>query len=624
LTLVPAWQGILASVIVAFIVSAWLAIGSFFVRPAAENDEISVPAAILIGSGLTSFVLALFAAAALVSAGVVIVGIAASAVLIVRWRQVMKHWDSLLSPYRRATSDNILWMPALVIGTTMWFAAIAPPRSADAMRYHLAHIRQIVSEGRWVPIADYHYALPFGWSLSYLPFEMLHLPQGAQVLGLALFVVFVSTLVRALQRFEVGRAAVVMSMVLVLHPASLRLFVEASADAYALLSVLTVSVLILRLQEFTSRDAALLGFAAAIGMQSRYQLAAAAFAAAVVAFAAMRNNPARQGAFFAMFGGAVAGLLMASPFYVANELRFDNPVWPLFINVKAAGATYADTVAYTYSRSLNGSYHAKSFVEGIVALVRTRFLFPLGILIPSLIVVAALNRRTLARALALFGVIFLLEWVLIQPLLYPRFVLLMLPVAALCTGIMLGEAIESRTVFKTAVGIIASAGVILLALGAVYVNRESYRYVKSGDLAAYHRYTWFYPVYDWVNHNTPANARFLVIVSSAQTYYLDRFYRRADPWLTGEVNWHAVDTGPKLDSVMARAGYRYLIYENVNWMLYPGGAGTERAVGDAYRTGLLKKVKSFEDTLYTSRLRGSLRVTHVHVLERASASSGPR
>jgi hypothetical protein len=90
------------------------------------------------------------------------------------------------------------------------------------------------------------------------------------------------------------------------------------------------------------------------------------------------------------------------------------------------------------------------------------------------------------------------------------------------------------------------------------------------------------------------------------------------------VNWHAVDTGPKLDSVMARAGYRYLIYENVNWMLYPGGAGTERAVGDAYRTGLLKKVKSFEDTLYTSRLRGSLRVTHVHVLERASVSSGQR
>lgn len=620
----PAWQGILASVIVVFIVSAWLAIGSFFVRPASDNDEISVPAGILIGSGLTSFVLALFAAAGLVSAGVVIVGIASGATLIVRWRQVTKHWNSVLATYRRALSDNILWMPALVIGTTMWFAAIAPPRSADAMRYHLAHISQIVSEGRWAPIADYHYALPFGWSLSYLPFEMLHLPQGAQVLGLALFVVFVSTLVRALQRFEVGRAAIVMSMVLVLHPASLRLFVEASADAYALLAILTISVLILRLEEFTSRDAALLGFAAAIGVQSRYQLAAAAFAAALVAFIAMRNNSARQGAFFATLGGAVAGLVLASPFYIANELRFDNPVWPLFINLKAPGATYADTVAYTYSRSLNGSYNVKSFGEGIVTLARTPFLFPLGILIPSVIVVAAFTRRTLSRLVAFFGVVFLVEWVLIQPLLYPRFVLLMLPVATLCIGIMLGELIESRPAFRTPVSFLASAAVVLLAIGAVYVNRESYRYVKRGDLAAYHRYTWFYPVYDWVNHNTSENARFLVIVSSAQTYYLDRLYRRADPWLTGEVNWHSVDTGPKLDSVLARGGYSFVIYEDVNWTLYPGGAGTERAVGDAYRTGLLKKVKSFEDTLYTSRLRGSLRVTHVHVLERASASSGPR
>ena len=620
----PAWQGILASVIAAFIVSAWLALGSFFVRPASDNDEISVPAAILIGSGLTSFVLALFAAAGLVSAGVVIVGIAAAAVLIVRWRQVVTHWGAMLSPYRRALSDKLVWVPAIAIGLTMWVAAIAPPRSADAMRYHLAHIRQIVAEGRWAPIADYHYALPFGWSLSYLPFEMLHLPQGAQLLGLALFVVFVATLVGALRRFEVGRAAIVMSMVLVLHPASLRLFVEASADAYALLAVLTIAVLILRLQELASRDAALLGFAAAIGLQSRYQLAAAAFAAVLVAIFAMRNNPARQGAFFAMLGGAVAALVLASPFYIANELSFDNPVWPLFIDPKAAGATYADTVAYTYSRSLNGSYTAKSFVEGIVTLVRTPFLFPLGILIPASVVVGAFNRRSLARGVALFGAIFLVEWVLIQPLLYPRFVLLMLPVAALCIGLMLGELIESRPAFRTPISLLASAGVVLLAIGGVYINSESYRYVKSGDLAAYHRYTWFYPVYDWVNHNTPENARFLVIVSSAQTYYLDRPYRRADPWLSGEVNWHAVDTGPKLDSVLARGGYSYVIFENVNWLLYPGGAGTERAVGDAYRTGLLEKVKSFEDTLYTSRLRGSLRVTHVQVLERATVSSGPR
>ena len=79
-------------------------------------------------------------------------------------------------------------------------------------------------------IADYHYALPFGWSLSYLPFEILGLPQGSQLLGLALFVVFVSSIVRTFKWAGASRSAVILSLLLVLHPASLRVFTFKSDD----------------------------------------------------------------------------------------------------------------------------------------------------------------------------------------------------------------------------------------------------------------------------------------------------------------------------------------------------------------------------------------------------------
>jgi hypothetical protein len=152
------------------------------------------------------------------------------------------------------------------------------------------------------------------------------------------------------------------------------------------------------------------------------------------------------------------------------------------------------------------------------------------------------------------------------------------------------------------------------------VNRANLRYVVNGDAREYHRYTWFYDTYDWINHNTPTTSRFLVIVSSAHTYYLDRQYRRADPWVSGEVDWRRTVRPESLDSLLASGGYRYVLYEDRDWSDYYGGSEMQRTVGDAYRSGLLRDVKTFQDTLFTSRFTRSYRTTKVHLLERAASN----
>ena len=163
----------------------------------------------------------------------------------------------------------------------------------------------------------------------------------------------------------------------------------------------------------------------------------------------------------------------------------------------------------------------------------------------------------------------------------------------------------------------------LLSLGlaalAPYANRDAISYAIKPD-ASYHRFTWFYPTYDWINHKTPGDERFLVIVSSGQSYYLDRRHRRADPWLSGVVDWRKVSTGQSLDSVLSAGGYRYVVYEDTDWSPLVGGQNAMNAIGDASRSGLLKKIAVFDDTLYTSRLRKTYLTTKVDVFERATSS----
>jgi hypothetical protein len=617
-TLVPIGEGLAASIIAAFMFAAWMAIGSLFLSRLDARDEVTAPGAILIGSGITSFLFALAVAAGLVRAGVVAVGVLATIVLVVRWRAVRRLTAVIVEPYRDLSRHAAVLVTGVALGAILWAASISPPRSADAMRYHLAHIRQIVQDGGWERIADYHYALPFGWSLSYLPFELIGLPQGSQVLGLLLLAVFVSTMVRVFKWAGATRAGLMIGLLLVLHPASLRVFTEANADSYALFAILATSVFILRLSSLNSREAALFGFVSWIGLQSRYQLAAAGAAAMIVFLIAMRLHPARMGALYSYAAGSIVAIVLASPFYIANAKWFGNPVWPLMIDPAAPDASYADTVAYTYSHSLSGSHTLASYSEGVATLFSVAYLFPLAILIVGVILVAAVRRGREIKALGLFGSIFLVEWALMQPLLYPRFVLMMLPVAALSTGFLLSKVLEERERVERLAFALAGVAAVALVVVAGAVNRDSLRFVLNGNEREYHRHTWFYPLYDWVNSNTPADSRFLVIVSSGHSYYLDRRYRRADPWISGVVDWPRAATGAKLDSVLASGGYRYVIYENRNWSLYPGGTETQSAVEESFRSGMLRKVASFDDTLYTSRIRRTYRTTHSVLLERAA------
>jgi hypothetical protein len=612
----PLLDGAIASVIALAMVLSWIAIGGAFVPNLPRDDEVAAPAAVLIGSAVVAFFLAIAAALGKPFIGVILIESFAAIVLVARARDVIQIVSPVLAPLAQLSRSVVAAVAAAMVASVLWLNAIAPPRSADAMRYHLAHIRQILNEGHWVAISDFHYALPFGWTLHFLPFEILRLPQGSQLLGVAIYFFVVAAFARFLQNSNRSTLSKAAAAAFFVHPAVLRSFWEAGADGYSLLVVSAVTLLLCRVRKLGGREAVLLGFVSWVGIQSRYQLVAVGIASVVVLLLSLTGRGWRAWLIPGYLIGAVNAFALASPFYVMNALAFRNPVWPLLMSRSDAENSYANFVAWSYGLSLRGDYTVSAVAQAMLTLFSTRFLMPIGLIVPLLILATAIFGRRDAKPIAFFGVSFLVLWLAMQPLLYPRFVLLMVPVAALCTILVLDDdrKTENSRLKLLAFPVVVAALAAQIAILPIFA-RDAARYAFTGDAWQYHRYTWFYPVYRWADRTLPKDARALVAVSSAHTYYLDRRYRRVDPWVGGQIDWMHT-SGLSLVDLMQRRGYAYMIYEDRDWSDYRGGREMKRAVSEAIASGKLKPIRKFDERLYTSRLSRKSRPTRVYVLQR--------
>lgn len=607
----PLAQGIGATALVAFIVASWIAIGTYCMRDIADDDEVAAAVGVLAGSAITGFMLAVCALTGWVEEGVIAAGILSADALVRRRRRVWRILAANIVGLRRMGESTLLRMILAAFALLMWVAAIAPPRSADAMRYHLAHIRLIVEEGEWAPVADFHFALPFGWTLSYLPFELLGIPQGAQLLSVTLGFLMTAAIVRLLVKEGARPVGIGLALLMLLHPFVVRAFTEASADPYTLFAVAAAAILLVRAPHASVLQAGLFGFVAFVGMQSRYQAIAVGIAGCLAFAVAVRKREARGRLAFGVMVGAACAMILASPFYLANLTWFGNPVWPLLVPRPDAAAPYADVVAWHYGKSLTGNYTLSEIATAIGHLLTWPRLFPLALAIVAAVVAAAFPARRKMRTLSVFGIVFLLLWLLAQPKVYPRFILMILPVAAIIAGLGIGR--DERAGANVRRLIEATAGAFLLA--TIAFSADPLRYAVTGDERSFHRTTWFFPVYEWMNAKTPQGSRTLAIVSSGMTYYLERPYRRGDPWIGGEIDWQVVPDAATLARHLRRRGYRYVVYEDRDWSAYEGGTEMQRVVADAIATGELIPIESFELRLHSSRARGTYRNTRVRVIE---------
>ena len=526
----------------------------------------------------------------LLAAGIMFGGLTA-------WRALLR----LAAPLRKAPR----WAQVLCAAVFgfYWALSICPPRDADVMRYHLAHIRQIAFEGSWQPLPDYHYALPFGWTLNYLPFEQLGIPQGAHLLNLALWTIASALIYQTLARYSGGPAPLLVTCALLFFPQLLKMGTTAYADVYLIFVVLTVVLLLTK-----PGGAGLLGFAAWIGAQSRYQAIGIGLAVTAVVLLRRRQLCGR----FVL--GALAAAVLKFAFLYQQRNRVRQP----------GMASHGDGSSQL---SRSGGQRRECGADRVIPIPAPCHLEPsdrgehlpgpllaVSLLAVSLLAAAAFKRTRPVSKVILLLAIMLAVWTITQPRLYSRFSLMLVPMVAIGWAPLLDRCMRGRSRPAIVAGLVLLIGGFV-AIDAVY-SADSGHYLRTGDLKKFHEATWFYDVFDWVKGSTPPQARFMVVVESSQTYYLERPYRRTDPCLSGIVDWPALETPQQLAALLERGGYDYVLYHDIDWSPCPGGRHMSDLVKRAVEAKVLRVAREFQVRLVTLRIRNESMPGRVLMLQR--------
>lgn len=528
--------------------------------------------------------------------------------IIFRGRQTAMEIRRLFAPLaslvRRNRSTRAV---ALAIAVIYLFAAVMPPRDTDALRYHLAHLAQIDAESRWAAVSIAHYAFPFAWQFGFLPFVHVGLPEGAQIVNLGVWVVAVAAIVGQRGHDRIGALGTLLLAAVCLAPIAIGTATTPTADAFAVLSAVVVASLLAGNTPETGGvgfgDATALGFAAWVAVGTRYQAFAIGIAASVVALLWLARSD-RWVTLLGFVEGAVLALLLAAPYFLANAVRFGNPVWPLRSD---DGLDYTATVGAFYTRSWHGALDLAELTRSVARLLTDRSAVPIPMLVFVAIVAACLVRSAAgrpSRRVAAFCALFLAVWALAQPMLYPRFAVY-LAGPALLLALRHEDLLDGRPARYARRAVAGVLGLSALALGAYAIAgmASDVRTLATGGRAAVRASTWYYSVYAWLGENIAPDSRVLVIVRSGETYYLDREYRRADPGSSAELDWPSMRDGASLASRLADRRFGYVVYEPLDWARAPGGEAMMHAIADAVSRGGLVELKRFDLRLTRSRFR---------------------
>lgn len=581
-----------------------MAAGAPLARRLSAPDDVRLTAAWLLGAALLAPAFtALALLGALHPAFQAVVALAALAAGAPAWRVLTKGlaaWGRWLRAY--LGGRHAWWLGAAALLLLVWLIALAwcPPRSADAMRYHLAQMADLAAQGGLEFRPYYHYNFPLYFSMLNFPVFTAASGLGMQMMVLVSFVTAALAGLRLAARLELKRPWLWFFW-LALTPLC---FHEAhvAANDWPLLAFALVGLALLTEPALPARTACALGFVGlGLALGTKYQ--------AVLLVPWLVILGWQRGGLRGVLLGLGLMAVIACPFYLRNWINIGNPVWPLMSGLFPSPDLLMNTIAGGYSNTFAGDMSLTSLLTGFWLLASFP-LIPLSLWLLGLWGLCKARPRALRLGWAL-GLFFGL-WVLVQPQIYPRFAIFILP-AALLAAMCLLPALQGRRVRGAAMAAIG----LTLAYGAgvgVWYSAGLLGSAFSSDAQAYHRYTWFYDQYQWIDQKLPPDARLLVMVPSGHTYYLKRPYLRADPDLSALVDWAGIKDLAALKQRLSELGVNYVLYDRRNWKQAPGGKNMMRLMSELYRAPWAKRVWTRPVRLYQSRIRREYHDTNLRLM----------
>jgi hypothetical protein len=527
-----------------------------------------------------------------------------------------KSFFSLIGRYIFNDGKSAILFSALMIAIFVWYLLLAgtPPRSGDAMRYHLAQLNDMVSHEGLEFRPYFHYNFPMYFSTLFLPVYYFLGGIGMKFAHCIYFFLSVVMTISLCSKWRIKHPRILVVLFLLI-PIS---YHEAHivTNDWVLVFYILAGMFFLTSDKEAKRPFPIMVYCAfgslgfALGVKYHAVLFIPWFF--LLAWKELSGIGIGRRVYY-LLGALLVMSIVASPWYIRNAVNVGNPVWPLLLDLFPGTNTYLYLVAKNYVESLAGSHS----IAGTLSALKDLVLFPM---IPFTIWLLMIAGLFLGRKNDFFfktGIIsFFSIWWIFQPRLYPRFAVYILPFALIVATSLAGQfdSFKNKVPKYVYLGVIGITLLYGVALGAFY-SGDYIGYYLDRDLEKYHRATWFHNEYEWINRSLPKDAKLLVSVTSGHTYYLDREYLRADPWLSGLIDWNKIKSIDELDKELAKLDATYVLYEDRDWSYLPGGKNMMRLMWELRENTNSHVLWEREVSLCWSRIRNLYRKTKVVLIK---------
>jgi 4-amino-4-deoxy-L-arabinose transferase-like glycosyltransferase len=474
--------------------------------------------------------------------------------------------------WQNARASRLAWLSAVLCSITLWIYLIdawTPPRADDAMRYHLAQLKDIVQHAGLVWRPYLHYNLPIYFSAFIAPIYMMFGGQGVQVAQIALVVVVLATQWRLCRLLGTRHTWVALALT-VLTPWVIRVSTTVNNDI-AVAAVISLGLMFLG-ESRTDREKAwlmrVLAFVAlGLGLAMKYTVAPAFPWFLYLAWHSFDKDMSRVRKVVESNALLLLSIAIPSPFFIKHFLDTRSPFWPFFQHLFpikdayliAIGDNFARQQGTDYSLLTVGRYALGSF------LVTEYWL-------PAIWLVIAISCWKLRRSVILPAhglVLYFGTWIAFQTHLNSRFAVYIYP-ALIAVVVTAAERFEQNLVRRALIAVLALDTAFGLAVLGVY-SIDFFRYQWDRDVARFQQTTFYYSEYDWINKHLPDDTKLLVIVGDGRTYYLDKEYLKGDPSDTATIPWPRVQGTEELFRILYQKRINYILYGVFDWGQVPGG-----------------------------------------------------
>jgi len=438
---------------------------------------------------------------------------------------------------------------------------LTPPRSADALRYHLAQLKDIVSHGGLEFRPYYHYNFPMYFSMFLLPVYFFAGGVGMKTAHCLFFFMSVLMTIPLAKKCHV-KFPLLLIFLLLLTPISYHEAHIVTNDWAVVFYVICGFFLLSTLNDSEKVSAAIICIAfLSLGFALGIKYHSVLFIPWFILVALKYLNDKKLKPWRHISVALIIMTICASVWYIRNLLNTGNPCWPMLLSFFSDPGDYLYIMASRTTQSLSGSHSLASIAHSF----RNFLFFPMIPFTIWMLTFAGLYFNKKNDLFLKTGVLlYFILWWFFQPELYPRFGIYILPIALIISDhVYLHKSRVLKYGYNLAIGVTLCYGAVL---GGFYsIDYLKYHFEK--DIKAYHQFTWYYQELSWINKNLEPDSRLLVILSSPQTYYLDVEYIRADPALSASIDWRRIKNIDDFKKKISELKIDYILYEGSGGLL---------------------------------------------------------